>query len=147
MASSLVSHNGYPIAPWTETAMEFQVLQKFPHLRRRLEDGLHCLSRTERVQLQLVRLQCSSTLTQTASIPTPACRPAGVRGGLKPHLLCLPAQLCVSAGGRESGSCDLRCSGQCLQPLAHLWKRYTCTHSTSGTSEVYVETVIQKCMQ
>ena len=55
-ASSVVSHNGCPVAPWTETAKEFQILQKFPHLTRRLEDGLHCLTRTERAQLQLVRL-------------------------------------------------------------------------------------------
>ena len=44
--SSLVSHNGCPVAPWTETAKDFQVLQKFPHLRSRLGVG---------VQLQLVR--------------------------------------------------------------------------------------------
>ena len=49
-----VSHNGCPVAPWTDTSKEFLVLQKFPHLRRRLEDGLHCLSRSERARLELV---------------------------------------------------------------------------------------------
>lgn len=53
-AAAPVSHNGHPVPPWTETAKEFLIIQKFPHLRKRLEDGLHTLSRSERVQLELV---------------------------------------------------------------------------------------------
>lgn len=55
-SSSIISYNGCPVAPWTETAKDFLVLQKFPHLRRRLENGLHCLTRSERVRLELVGL-------------------------------------------------------------------------------------------
>lgn len=34
-----LTHNGFPIPPWTETGREYLVLERFPHLRKRLEGG------------------------------------------------------------------------------------------------------------
>ena len=45
------THNGAIIPPWTETGKEYLVLERFPHLRARLEGGLDCLSPEDRIQL------------------------------------------------------------------------------------------------
>ena len=36
-AQGVVTHNGTPVPPWSETAKEYMVLEKFPHLARQLE--------------------------------------------------------------------------------------------------------------
>ncbi len=106
-AAALVSHNGHPVPPWTETAKEFLIMQKFPHLRKRLEDGLHCLSRSERVQLELVssrgRLSTRSGTQDKRCFP-PACRSeeVGGRGQLDP--LRTIARASLPPGGRQSGT-------------------------------------------
>ena len=38
------THNGVPIPPWTETAKEYLVIERFPHLQKRFETGLDCLT-------------------------------------------------------------------------------------------------------
>ena len=39
-----LTHVGVPIPPWTDTASEYLVLERFPHLQKRYEQGLDCLT-------------------------------------------------------------------------------------------------------
>lgn len=48
------THNGLPIPSWRESGQEYLVLQKFPHLRKRLQCGFGCLSGEERAGLHLL---------------------------------------------------------------------------------------------
>ena len=49
---SVPTHNGRVIPPWTDTGREYLVLERFPHLRRRLEGGRDSLTHEERQELQ-----------------------------------------------------------------------------------------------
>lgn len=42
----VITHNGVPIPPWTDTAKEYLVVARFPHLQKRksFESGLDCLT-------------------------------------------------------------------------------------------------------
>ena len=45
------THNDRVIPPWTETGKEYLVMERFPHLRKRLEGGRDCLTSEERAEL------------------------------------------------------------------------------------------------
>ena len=66
------THSGVPIRPWTETAEEFMVQERFPHLKKRLEEGLDCLDPMEREELiSLARLRLDELQQQPAKEPVP----------------------------------------------------------------------------
>lgn len=39
-----INHCGQPISSWTETAQEYEVVQRFPELGKRFETGHLCLT-------------------------------------------------------------------------------------------------------
>ena len=68
---SLLSHNGAAIPPWSDTGREYLVLERFPHLRKRLEGGLDCLPPEERTQLHQLVEQRRADMTTGVDLHTP----------------------------------------------------------------------------
>ena len=98
--------SGVPIRPWTETAEEFMVQERFPHLRKRLEEGLDCLDPTEREELhRLARLRADE-LQQRAEEPPLHGKVSLITGG---NLVHVAADAIVNASNQwlstGKGSC------------------------------------------
>lgn len=64
-------HNGVTIPPWSVSGREYLVLERFPHLRRRLEGGPDCLAPEERTQLNQLVEQRRTEVMASADCHTP----------------------------------------------------------------------------
>ena len=65
------AHNGVTIPPWSVSGKEYLVLERFPHLQRRLDGGPDCLAPEERTQLHQLVEQRRTEVMASADCHTP----------------------------------------------------------------------------
>ena len=117
------SHNGVIIPPWSVSGREYLVLERFPHLQRRLEGGPDCLAPEERTQLNQLVEQRRTEVMGSADCHTPLDKKVSLLPG--GNLAYVTADVVVNASNQwlttgKGGS-------QELSPYQHISGAHVCT--------------------